>query len=76
MWAVYIAEADKYDKALVDSWKSDMEGLVIFVSTFISVDILIRCSIGRVILCNFDGFHHRKLQVSQSRLGGPRSAIA
>lgn len=34
MWAVYISEAEKYDKALVESWKSDMEGLLIFVSRF------------------------------------------
>ncbi|KAJ7055748.1 hypothetical protein C8F01DRAFT_445690, partial [Mycena amicta] len=37
MWAVYIAEAEKYDKALVDSWKSDMEGLVIFAALFSAI---------------------------------------
>jgi hypothetical protein len=31
LWAVYVLEAEKYDKALVESWKSDMEGLLIFV---------------------------------------------
>ncbi|KAJ7362980.1 hypothetical protein DFH08DRAFT_328819 [Mycena albidolilacea] len=31
MWAVYVAEAEKYDRALVESWKSDMEGMLIFV---------------------------------------------
>ncbi|KAJ7438056.1 hypothetical protein FB451DRAFT_1416495 [Mycena latifolia] len=30
LWAVYILEAEKYDKALVESWKSDMEGMLIF----------------------------------------------
>ncbi|KAJ7792721.1 hypothetical protein B0H14DRAFT_3562485, partial [Mycena olivaceomarginata] len=30
LWAVYISEAEKYDKALVESWKSDMDGLLIF----------------------------------------------
>lgn len=34
LWAVYIGEADKYDRALVESWRSDMEGLIIFVSVF------------------------------------------
>ncbi|KAJ7657684.1 hypothetical protein DFH06DRAFT_1196936 [Mycena polygramma] len=34
LWAVYISEADKYDKALVESWKSDMEGLLIFAALF------------------------------------------
>ncbi|KAK7019624.1 hypothetical protein R3P38DRAFT_3554160 [Favolaschia claudopus] len=32
IWSVYVSEAEKYDRALVDSWKSDMEGLLIFVS--------------------------------------------
>ncbi|KAJ7132492.1 hypothetical protein C8R44DRAFT_774108 [Mycena epipterygia] len=34
LWAVYIAEAENYDKALVESWKSDMEGLLIFAGLF------------------------------------------
>ncbi|KAJ7111299.1 hypothetical protein C8R44DRAFT_742424 [Mycena epipterygia] len=34
LWAVYISEAENYDKALVDSWKSDMEGLLIFAGLF------------------------------------------
>ncbi|KAF7368595.1 hypothetical protein MVEN_00183300 [Mycena venus] len=34
LWAVYISEAEKYDKALVESWKADMEGLLIFVGLF------------------------------------------
>ncbi|KAJ7433233.1 hypothetical protein FB451DRAFT_1473876 [Mycena latifolia] len=28
LWAVYISEAEKYDKALVNSWRSDMDGLL------------------------------------------------
>jgi len=32
IWAVYVAEAEKYDKGLMESWKSDMEGMLIFVS--------------------------------------------
>ncbi|KAF8147049.1 hypothetical protein K438DRAFT_1542825, partial [Mycena galopus ATCC 62051] len=34
LWAVYISEAEKYDKALVESWKADMEGLLIFAGLF------------------------------------------
>ncbi|KAJ7110627.1 hypothetical protein C8R44DRAFT_261791 [Mycena epipterygia] len=34
LWAVYISEAEKYDKALVESWRSDMEGLPIFAGLF------------------------------------------
>ncbi|KAJ6542880.1 hypothetical protein B0H19DRAFT_1310917 [Mycena capillaripes] len=31
LWAVYVSEAEKYDRSLVETWKSDMEGLLIFV---------------------------------------------
>ncbi|KAJ7121928.1 hypothetical protein C8R46DRAFT_105447 [Mycena filopes] len=34
LWAVYISEAEKYDKKLVERWKSDMEGLLIFAGLF------------------------------------------
>ncbi|KAJ6458835.1 hypothetical protein C8R47DRAFT_924563, partial [Mycena vitilis] len=36
-WAVYVSEAEKYDKALVESWKSDMEGLLIFAALFSAI---------------------------------------
>lgn len=32
IWSVYLTEAEKEDKALVEAWKGDMEGLLIFVS--------------------------------------------
>ncbi|KAJ7028907.1 hypothetical protein C8F04DRAFT_1289338 [Mycena alexandri] len=34
MWALYVLEAEKYDKSLVESWKSDMEGILIFAGLF------------------------------------------
>ncbi|KAJ6564689.1 hypothetical protein B0H19DRAFT_1259106 [Mycena capillaripes] len=34
LWAVYVSEAEKYDKALVESWRSDMEGMLIFAGLF------------------------------------------
>ncbi|KAF7314550.1 hypothetical protein MKEN_00928200 [Mycena kentingensis (nom. inval.)] len=34
MWSVYISEAEKYDKSLVEGWKSDMEGMLIFAGLF------------------------------------------
>ncbi|KAJ6542932.1 hypothetical protein B0H19DRAFT_312514, partial [Mycena capillaripes] len=34
LWSVYISEAEKYDKALVQSWRSDMDGLLIFAGLF------------------------------------------
>ncbi|KAK6984100.1 hypothetical protein R3P38DRAFT_375268 [Favolaschia claudopus] len=37
IWAVYVGEAEKYDKGLVQSWKSDMEGMLIFAGLFSAV---------------------------------------
>ncbi|KAJ7637987.1 hypothetical protein DFH06DRAFT_1002001, partial [Mycena polygramma] len=37
LWAVYLKEAEKYDKGLVESWKSDMEGLLIFAALFSAI---------------------------------------
>ncbi|KAJ7162494.1 hypothetical protein C8R46DRAFT_1104841 [Mycena filopes] len=37
IWSVYISEAKSYDKALVDRWKEDMAGLLIFAGLFSGV---------------------------------------
>ncbi|KAK6984095.1 hypothetical protein R3P38DRAFT_3456549 [Favolaschia claudopus] len=37
MWAIYAREAEKYDKGLVESWKSDMQGMLIFAGLFSAV---------------------------------------
>ncbi|KAJ7453739.1 hypothetical protein FB451DRAFT_1408622 [Mycena latifolia] len=34
IWSVYVAEAEKYDKALVESWRSNMDGMLIFAGLF------------------------------------------
>ncbi|KAJ7766020.1 hypothetical protein B0H16DRAFT_1367076 [Mycena metata] len=34
IWAVYVDEAEKYDKGLIESWKGDMEGMLIFAGLF------------------------------------------
>ncbi|KAJ7046399.1 hypothetical protein C8F04DRAFT_1064159 [Mycena alexandri] len=34
VWAVYVSEAEKYDRSLVESWKSNMEGMLIFAGLF------------------------------------------
>ncbi|KAJ7615213.1 hypothetical protein DFH06DRAFT_124694 [Mycena polygramma] len=34
LWSIYIGEAERYDKALVESWKGDMEGMLIFSGLF------------------------------------------
>ncbi|KAJ6551967.1 hypothetical protein B0H19DRAFT_950089, partial [Mycena capillaripes] len=30
LWSIYVGEAEKYDKRLVESWKGDMDGMLIF----------------------------------------------
>ncbi|KAJ7708173.1 hypothetical protein B0H17DRAFT_1191664 [Mycena rosella] len=30
VWAIYVGEAERYDKRLVESWKGDMDGMLIF----------------------------------------------
>ena len=34
LWSVYTKEAESHDKALVETWKDDMEGILIFVCNF------------------------------------------
>ncbi|KAJ6612976.1 hypothetical protein B0H10DRAFT_1806465, partial [Mycena sp. CBHHK59/15] len=34
MWSIYVSEAERYDVALVESWKADMEGMLIFSGLF------------------------------------------
>ncbi|KAJ7466639.1 hypothetical protein B0H11DRAFT_57793 [Mycena galericulata] len=34
VWSVYVGEAERYDAALVESWKADMEGMLIFSGLF------------------------------------------
>ncbi|KAJ7496565.1 hypothetical protein FB451DRAFT_1385959 [Mycena latifolia] len=34
IWSVYISEAEQYDKALVESWRGDMDGMLIFAGLF------------------------------------------
>ena len=31
LWSVYMKEAESHDKALIETWKDDMEGVIIFV---------------------------------------------
>ncbi|KAJ7075554.1 hypothetical protein B0H15DRAFT_791717, partial [Mycena belliarum] len=34
LWSIYVDEAQRYDTALVESWKADMEGMLIFSGLF------------------------------------------
>ncbi|KAJ7265330.1 hypothetical protein C8J57DRAFT_959369, partial [Mycena rebaudengoi] len=36
-WTVYVSEAEKYDKALVESWRSDMNAMLIFAGLFSAI---------------------------------------
>ncbi|KAI9507935.1 hypothetical protein F5148DRAFT_1200689 [Russula earlei] len=33
-WSVYVGEAESHDKALVETWKDDMEGIIIFAGLY------------------------------------------
>ncbi|CAK5263409.1 unnamed protein product [Mycena citricolor] len=37
LWSVYISEAEKYDQGLIDGWRSEMDGLLIFAGLFSGV---------------------------------------
>ncbi|CAK5278548.1 unnamed protein product [Mycena citricolor] len=37
LWGVYISEAQKYDQGLIDGWRSEMDGLLIFAGLFSGV---------------------------------------
>ncbi|KAF7341627.1 hypothetical protein MSAN_02060100 [Mycena sanguinolenta] len=34
IWSIYVGEAERYDAALVESWRADMEGMLIFSGLF------------------------------------------
>jgi hypothetical protein len=55
MWAVYVGEAEKNDRGLVESWKSDMEGMLIFV-TAESTDTTHQSFLGWSLLRQLGGF--------------------
>jgi hypothetical protein len=65
-WSVYVGEAESHDKALVETWKDDMEGIIIFVR-FPVLYPPSECSNtpslpGRFILSQFDCLSCRELQ--------------
>lgn len=31
LWSIYVGEAERYDRRLVESWMSDMDAMLIFV---------------------------------------------
>ncbi|KAH9052592.1 hypothetical protein EDB87DRAFT_1537917, partial [Lactarius vividus] len=37
LWSVYLTESERHDEALAESWKADMDGLLIFAGLFSAV---------------------------------------
>ncbi|CAK5279128.1 unnamed protein product, partial [Mycena citricolor] len=37
LWSAYISEAQSYDRGLIDGWRSEMDGLLIFAGLFSGV---------------------------------------
>ncbi|KAJ6555003.1 hypothetical protein DFH09DRAFT_1038329 [Mycena vulgaris] len=66
LWGVYISEAKKNDNALVKSWKSDMEGMLIFAGLFsVSLTAFIMESYKILIPDSGDSTMHLLTQISQ-----------
>ena len=40
IWTMCLTHADKYDKALVETWKGDMDGILIFVRSILLYTLL------------------------------------
>ena len=39
LWSVYVAQAEKHDKTMTDTWKIDTDGSLIFVSRYIYIHL-------------------------------------
>ncbi|KAJ6550798.1 hypothetical protein DFH09DRAFT_988659, partial [Mycena vulgaris] len=37
LWSVYVFEAEKYDRALVETWRSNMDGMLIYAGLFSAI---------------------------------------
>ena len=56
LWSVYVDEAERYDKRLVESWKGDMDGMLIFVRPALCLWEPYRCTAVWSLLRQFDSF--------------------
>jgi hypothetical protein len=62
LWSIYNKEAENHDRALMETWKDDMDSIIIFVRLHsINPDFFSSCFnfIGRSLFCRFN-----RLQVS------------
>jgi len=67
LWAIVFNEGEKYDRTLVESWKGDMDGILIFVRFIVhsaSHNMIERLFSDWPFLCNRRGIHHRWIQIS------------
>jgi Family of unknown function (DUF6535) len=76
IWSVYNSEASVHDKGLLEGWKSDMDGILIFVRTsshrsksashtaYLQSQIAM---VGGFIFCKRNSFHYRELPESDTR---------
>ena len=72
LWSIYIKEADKHDRALMVTWKDDMDTLIIFVrlhSTGTNPDLFSSCFnfVGWSLFCRFNRLPCWSNQESQAR---------
>lgn len=58
--SMYLTEADKVDKALMESWTGDMDGILIFVRSPLLYLVLATHIVppGRSLLGSYYCFHH------------------
>jgi hypothetical protein len=68
MWSIYLSEAERYDKALTQGWKDDMDGILIFVRSLTHFNFARRRStfiafiaLGGPLLGQRNSFHNREL---------------
>ena len=71
LWGVVFKEDEKYDKTLVEGWKGDMDGILIFVrpSNLLSACPGIERTFadGSLLYCR-RRLHHRCIQISLQEL--------
>lgn len=70
IFSIYVAKADEHDKALIEGWNADLDGMVIFVSAsrsaFPEQFYILMVSEGRFVLCRYCCIYGRQLQKPQT----------
>ncbi|KAJ7610028.1 hypothetical protein DFH06DRAFT_1065367 [Mycena polygramma] len=77
LWTIYVLEAEKYDKSLVESWRSDMQGMLIFAGLFsASLTAFLIESYKTLSLDSGDQMVVLLAQISQQLASGPNGTVA